>query len=697
MDIQSEEEPRGTAGMGEGSGMGKEAAARNNFWTAVGLVVIAAGLVALVIQTSFRLGRLAGVPLPDDVGMFGYSAMMVRAFYEGGMGGVAQFYIHQPPHSPYTVLLIGLSYMLFGIHEWSPYVMNVFQIGAVLGLVYWLTRGMSVAVRVLLMVFTAAVPIFSASIAESKGDYATGFALATAAVVMTSGPFWTLRGQEGLKPHLVVGLLFALALWTKPSLFAPTILMTIGTLGVTFLADWIVDRRFPPIRRAACGLGCVVGMMVLLNGPHFYLAGRHLWNYMMIHNFGEHKDKWVYRGDVWHHAWYYLTGDGGRMMVGKFLYVLAAAIITAGVVMAVRRRRAELVRYGALMCVMGAAYLMPTVNAVKSVLFGLGFHSVITLAGVAAIVYLIREMRGAGRLKWAPPVVAGALVVLAVGFYRPTYAWYPFSKSVTATARRPLDDQRVMIDAFADEIVKDARNGNVRVTLISGSGDLSYSLLMMRAVREGVDFSVTAIHGKNGEDYIPLIDYADIVIAAEPGTCMQLDLFEEPKVHQEALEVIRSRPDFVETMRMRAPLTDSYFYMFKRRERVWDGFEGIRPLSGMLKLEGPYKQWQTPRIRWAVKPGTELEPMVGPGSYKLRMMCLTHSENQVMTVKLDGKEIGRLEFKGPHQWQPLEVPVEIGAGPHRVMLEYTQAKADPDAARAVLFRGLSLVPADRAR
>jgi hypothetical protein len=112
----------------------------------------------------------------------------------------------------------------------------------------------------------------------------------------------------------------------------------------------------------------------------------------------------------------------------------------------------------------------------------------------------------------------------------------------------------------------------------------------------------------------------------------------------------------------------------------------------MLPLEGPFPQWDTPRVRWGTGSSTTIEPLVPEGRYVLRIMGQTHSQDQVMTLQLDGSEIGVLPFARTHDWEPLELPVNLGPGSHRLTLLYTKSNPGPDASRSVLFRGLSLVP-----
>lgn len=654
------------------------------------VLAVSAALVALVLHASFRLGRLAGIPVWDDVGTFWQAASWVKVFYQHGVPGVARAYLAAPPHSPYSALLALTAYLLFGIVEWAPYALTFFQVCAFLAFVNWMLRAHGAATRCFAMIFAAALPFVSAGINEFKGDYASALALAIAAVLITTAPFWSASPRR----HYLVGLLLALALWTKPSLFAPICLLAIGALGVSYISEWIIDRRMAPIPRAARALARIAFVVAFIAGPHFWVAGRFLWNYMVRNNFGKDTNKWVVPGTFWFQVRYYLTGGGGRML-GNFAFALGALVVLAGVVMLVRHRRTDAVRFGALLSVVVASYVMPSLNPVKSVLLGLDFHTLLGLAGVFSLGYLLTEVDSIAPRRTLSPALAGVLALTGLCLYRPTFAWHPYSQ--TAAERRPLEERRALSRTLFDEVAGHARNGPVRLTLLSGVGEISFDLFTLYAAQEGIDLDTRAVVGRTMDDYLPLVDNADIVIAAEPGTGMTLNMFEEQSIHKEALEMMDARPDFTRVLRVPAPRSDSLFVVFERREMVMDGFAGVRALSGMLPLEGPFPQWHTPRVRWGVAPGTVLETLVPEGSYMLRMMCQTHAEGQVMTVRLDGKEIGALHFVQTRDWEPLDLPVTLEPGPHKVTLEYTASNASPDAARAVLFRGLSFGPASGSR
>src|SRR5687768_5437288 len=91
----------------------------------MGVCAALAVLFTLVIlRYSFRHGRLLLFPTFDDVGYFSEGVERLQILYDEGFRGLLGNYRHVAPHSPYSVYLAMLAFMVFGIHDWAPYAAN---------------------------------------------------------------------------------------------------------------------------------------------------------------------------------------------------------------------------------------------------------------------------------------------------------------------------------------------------------------------------------------------------------------------------------------------------------------------------------------------------------------------------------------------------------------------------------------------
>ncbi len=123
-------------------------------------------------------------------------------------------------------------------------------------------------------------------------------------------------------------------------------------------------------------------------------------------------------------------------------------------------------------------------------------------------------------------------------------------------------------------------------------------------------------------------------------------------------------------------------------------FAGFSPESGWCDEEGPYPEAYLPRFHWSLAPVTHL--LIDPDLHKEAMLTahvLTYSDNQTLTLELNGATVHHHRFGGINQLEHLVVPLSLAPGPNRLDLRYAQqwVSAHDPRQLAAIFLSLRIV------
>ncbi len=124
-------------------------------------------------------------------------------------------------------------------------------------------------------------------------------------------------------------------------------------------------------------------------------------------------------------------------------------------------------------------------------------------------------------------------------------------------------------------------------------------------------------------------------------------------------------------------------------------FTGFNPLEGWGGAEGPVPEAFLPPFHWGFAPVTRLavdSPAGKPASLITEM--LTYTENQSVTIELNGVPVGRHSFARTNQKERLAAPLDLRAGTNQLTLHYSQyLTTDHDPRKlAVIFLSLRILP-----
>jgi hypothetical protein len=124
----------------------------------------------------------------------------------------------------------------------------------------------------------------------------------------------------------------------------------------------------------------------------------------------------------------------------------------------------------------------------------------------------------------------------------------------------------------------------------------------------------------------------------------------------------------------------------------WDKATGLRPEMG------PFPEGSPPVIGEGIGPRTELYFESRGEPLTLSAICRPNQiRGQEVTIRLNGLQISKLDFKPPYVFEDINIPINPKSGVNRLAFDYlTWSKSDPDFPTALEFKQLRIVPQNRA-
>jgi hypothetical protein len=500
------------------------------------LAIPAAAFTLLVVQYSLRRGKLLVPPTFDDISYLKDGLSRLDAFHKGGFQALLEQFPKQPAHSPLSALLAISGFALFGVHDWAPYAANGVIILTLLVFADYLTRGMSLGAKVAAMLFTLTAPIASQCIYEFRPDMGAGLLTTIALVLLLEDSFIASTPRR----RLAVGLIVAVALWAKPSVFPVTLALTLITLTVVTLRDLYLQRGIearPGFRAYARAWLQVLVPAIVLPVPYFLVNGRGIVNYLKANVFGSNQHIWKFHAGWDSHLLYFASGWGGQVMLGRHLEIMAGVLLVGGAVALLRRDKARVVMLVAFATVLAATYLGPTTNPIKTQFLATPFAfllisgSLLTFRYVAALPV---ERRFASLRLLLPMALCLGL------WWARTPAWWGAPSGPAAAARYQC------VNDVHHGLTSHAPPGRSRVLIgVIGpliNGDL-LSYLDMKDGEVHFEFFGDSTNPELSR-YTALLKSADFVVLGDPDNPEDPQPFACNAILGQTLPLTRSHPDF---------------------------------------------------------------------------------------------------------------------------------------------------------
>ena len=581
-------------------------ARRLALWAAV-----AAAFAAGVVVYSQQAGPLVLGPSADAAGYFVDAINQVRLLYDRG---VAHWLItqlgdaSQSPRSPYARWLAMAAFLLFGFRDWAPFLANgvvVFAllcgVDALLGPVRSLTR-----LGIITLVLT--VPLVAHAVLEFIPDFACGiataFAILATQILRPLGP-----PRRCWRRGLLLGLLWVVPMLCKPNVIPVTGLLLLASVALAAASAATLERPRVAWRGVAVWFVAGVVTVLLLAGPYFLVRGSWIYGYVQTNIFDERAELWKYRGAWWEHAVYFIAGPSGWRMLGPQLWLVLSLLLTGLIALLWKGSREARLLHARIAIMVLGAYLIPTLNEVKTPWFGLTFQVLIVLWSALAVAGCqtqivhqeapidrrTRDAEGGGEAwsveregsrasgstvgravgrpsRWG--AVMTALVVLAavmaVLLVRPDPRAAAGSSRAAAEVR--LRDavwvhlRGAVLQHAVDHEGGGEGGGPLRVVMLSNGPVVNRGAFRYAAVKEGLlrDLDIDYAHTWTLADFRRAMRRADVVVASEAGNGMVYARKPASLIQNQTLAAARRDPDLIETARLPA-MRGKAFYIFVRR------------------------------------------------------------------------------------------------------------------------------------
>lgn len=512
------------------------------------LLLVAAVFTVIMLNWSLNRGRLVFHPQYDDVQYISEGLTLRDHLYAEGWKGFVTDWKARPHHTPLYRTMAAVGFLLFGTYDWAPYATGGFLIFAMLMFLDRLLLPAPRLVRWGAMVFALFVPLSQLTVTEFRPDVPNGL-LTAMAIVLLLGPAYGRRtgGWMG-------GVCFAAALLMKPPAVPNTVCLVGAATVVGIAAGWVLDREYWTPRHMGRRIGEVLLPAVVLAGWYYVLRFDHVYDYIYRNMFGEHKYLWEARITLKEHLTYYLFGEGtgGGVMLGRQLWVLAAAVVVSIILTLIDRRREWIVRLLAFSVLLVGAYLIPTLAAVKWPFFGTNFQWLLLFSALLPLRGLLCEPV-APWLKRITPWLTGVFLLAAIAMGQFPTPWS--TRGVFVDVRN-----QSVIDVYQE--VRRLSNGRKARVVLTTVGYLNKDILDYLAAKDS-DTSVTYYSQHMNGDlklFNKEFDKADIVIAAGLDNLDVSGGFASSAIRDKTLKLIQSREDFTMTRRIISPFGPYYVF-----------------------------------------------------------------------------------------------------------------------------------------
>ena len=466
------------------------------------VLILGAVFTAWCVNASFERGRLSSIPNYDDVVYFFSATRFLEAFRTSGLDGVAEI-IHKHIdnlHSPYSTILAAAAFAVLGYHDSSPYIFNFIVILLYLFFLSHTLRDLPLAMRSAIMVCFLTLPFATMAVVEFRPDLCWAILIGFCAVFGISSRTYF----DDWRQPAIHGMLFALSLLAKPSIFAMTSVVFGLSACCRTAMEWLDRRTLSGWVIARIALIYVV-VTFLIAGPYFIFFGADIWNYFWDNLFGTSKAIWAYPGDWLHQFGYYLAG-GAASNLGKPGWIIGCFFLMGTVAAIVRRDTAGMKLAAGLWVIVIATYLISSLAGMKSVFLGGAFYSAF-IFGAACICNnaLMNYLRLHPRSK---AIWTGGLTALAV-LSLMLYQWPQHSGAMDSDAGR---NYRHVGKSVMNEISRLPLPQNP-LMVFTQSGPVVWEHIAMRLLQQGLPIraAVICLNRNMKEDFEQSIQDADIV------------------------------------------------------------------------------------------------------------------------------------------------------------------------------------------
>jgi hypothetical protein len=545
-------------------------------WSILGLLVVFH--IVASVSHSLRDGRLAIVPLYDDVSYLADGLLRLQAFDTGGFVGLLKSLFQEHARAPITSVLSALGQALAG--EPGPYVLSGLWVVAVLALAAYLLKGLPSMTRAGVLCAVLSLPILNTVIGVFRPDISWGLMTgATATILVTTD---LLRASR--RTLFFIGMLVGVSLLAKPN-GAPAGLTVMATAVLAAMAIAFWGRRSVAVGPCLKALGLLVLGAAIVALPYFLTSGLRvleiIWNVMVTK-----RELWEEQLSLAGHLKYLLQPYLAVSMLSWLWWVGAGLMIAYGCFCAVTRNSSPeaLLRFVAVCVVVFVSYAIPALSPVKNAYIGCLYYGTLLMVFVWVTGRLLHQFP-------VPPLAVAAIgLAIFLTSWRPANIHTKLHPVMTAAEKAHRAVMPAVLQQLSDS---DAPAPIPRVFVVSVGpivhGTVNYLALKHHLQAEWV-FAAT------WDEAIQGIASAHIVIISETGALGQSQgPFAVTGFQDRLLRMLESDGRF-RTLTEYSDAQSHRTVAFARR--FIPSQVRLTYPSGFRDQEGPYPTSGLPTFRW---------------------------------------------------------------------------------------------------
>jgi len=639
----------------------------------------------LSLSASANYGRLTHDIVWDDVSYFNQGYRLYLALRDGGLAGFLNDYATHPPRSAFGAIAAAGGFLIFGVNDWAPYVMNWIVVAVFLGFAAYLVRRESMWLIGAAMIFLLSTPMAMIAVVDFKPDLLNALCITMASIFLLEERSECRENRR----FAIAGAVFGAAILAKATTFPFTMLMA-GLAFVSAVGVRAISRAHWFNLRHGIRLGLVFGLAFLLvAGLHLAVAGPHIVEYIRTNSFGEHRDVWAVAGGFLFQIGYYFSGPGSAAMGAHKWFAVAVGIGSLAVVF----WRGDSGSKWSAIVVLGLglfAYAFFSANAMKN--GHLGFTAQ-TFLFIGSVFFLVQAKHSLG------PIQARRFEVLMSAVMASSVLFFDPGRSVDAKfwfwdgdgpERREVN-QRIL-DALFEEVPREA---GCRTVYIATTGLLNHDTLQWLTNKSGRCFEFVGTDANAGvAEALDQALHKDYTIVAETGTEGQYEWFPSNQIGSKIGDALAAdeRFRFVAAVLAR---NGKEFSVFRSIENAPEHpFFGWRHSQNLLSFENPnflYGMTEQPEVEFTTM---NADPVLLDAVVVTRV-----SGDQVVTVLLNGVEVAEAVLSKDNPRHQFSLPLHPQAGANTLAFHCSNTEPYPskDGKRwSVVFPRLRIMP-DSAR
>jgi hypothetical protein len=479
------------------------------------LCVLVALHCAAVLGFSARHGRLAMVPIYDDVAYLIDGIKRLNAFDRQGFAGLASSFLQDAPHAPYSSLLATVGFGITPKNVLGAYALSAIWVVVFLALLQRLLRSLPKLTQMGIMIASLAVPMLATVIGSFRPDTYWGLITGAVAVIVATKDL----GRATRVETILTGLLVGGAALSKPTgMPAGSVVMGVGYLAA--IAAALIGGTATPKQIVTKTLFMLLGVAILVI-PFLVVSGRDLLNYILA-VMGKDLAVWRTDGSLSVQLAYYLKSDLFFGAVGWLLpagpVLLLAWLVTAGL----SRDRALFVRTLGVCVSLLVAYAIPAFSPVKTGFIGSLFYGTF----IAGTFWSLAQMLRAKPVPGTAVLLVGSAVF--AGFWRPGV---PFIAMEGESFAAMDTANRAVTPSILEVLAAGAMQGQPLSVYTSSPGPVFDATLQYEALLRAIPSTYTGDYtNPDWSSILAKAQVADIVIASDAGALGQGGGFAYPGI-----------------------------------------------------------------------------------------------------------------------------------------------------------------------